>query len=143
MAEQKGLALRLDIAPDTGPLVADRTRIRQVLWNILGNAIKFTDRGEISVKVWRDNGEVRFQVRDTGIGIAEENLPRIFDPFNQVEPGRRGSISGTGLVLSISKSLVELHGGHILVESQPGRGSSFSFSIPSRAASPAIGEKGL
>ena len=143
LAEQKGLALRLDIAPDTGPLVADRTRIRQVLWNILGNAIKFTDRGEISVKVWRDNGEVRFQVRDTGIGIAEENLPRIFDPFNQVEPGRRGSISGTGLGLSISKSLVELHGGHILVESQPGRGSSFSFSIPSRAASPAIGEKGL
>ena len=133
LAEQKGLALNLDIARDVGPLVADRTRVRQVLWNLIGNAIKFTDRGQIAVTVRRDNGEVLFAVRDTGIGIAPEHLPHIFDPFSQINPGRRGSISGTGLGLSISKSLVELHGGHIWVESQPGRGSTFHFAIPVRA----------
>ena len=131
LAEQKGLTLKLDIADDVGPLVADRTRIRQVLWNIVGNAIKFTDRGQIRVEVRRDNGEVLFSISDTGIGIAEEHLPRIFDHFSQVDPGRRGSISGTGLGLSISKSLVELHGGHITVESEPGQGSIFRFTIPS------------
>jgi signal transduction histidine kinase len=107
--------------------------VRQVLWNLIGNAIKFTDRGQIAVTVRRDNGEVLFAVRDTGIGIAPEHLPHIFDPFSQINPGRRGSISGTGLGLSISKSLVELHGGHIWVESQPGRGSTFHFAIPVRA----------
>ena len=130
LAEQKGLALHLDIPRDVGPLVADRTRVRQVLWNLVGNAIKFTDRGEIAVSARRDNGDVLFTVRDTGIGIAAEHLPNIFDQFSQIEPGRRASISGTGLGLSISKSLVELHGGHIWVESQLGQGSTFCFAIP-------------
>ena len=134
LAEQKGLSLNLDIARDVGPLVADRTRVRQVLWNLIGNAIKFTDRGQIAVTVRRENGDVLFAVSDTGIGIAPEHLPHIFDPFSQINPGRRGSISGTGLGLSISKSLVELHGGHIWVESRPGRGSTFCFAIPARAA---------
>ena len=134
LAEQKGLSLTLDIARDVGLLVADRTRVRQVLWNLIGNAIKFTDRGQIAVTVRRENGDVLFAVSDTGIGIAPEHLPHIFDPFSQINPGRRGSISGTGLGLSISKSLVELHGGHIWVESQPGRGSTFRFAIPARAA---------
>ncbi len=143
LAEQKGLKLSLDIASDVGALLADRTRIRQVLWNMLGNAIKFTDRGQITMRVWRDNGEMRFAVADTGIGIADENLARIFEPFNQVDPGRRGSISGTGLGLSISRSLVELHGGHVWVESEPGRGSSFYFSIPTRADAPARAAQAL
>ena len=132
LAEQKGLALHLDIPRDVGPLVADRTRVRQVLWNLVGNAVKFTDRGEIAVSARRDNGNVLFTVRDTGIGIAEEHLPNIFDQFNQIEPGRRASISGTGLGLSISKSLVELHGGHIWVESRLGQGSTFCFAIPAQ-----------
>ena len=143
LAEQKGLTLKLDIARDVGPLVADRTRVRQVLWNLIGNAIKFTDRGQIAVSVRRDNGEVLFTVTDTGIGIAAEHLPRIFDQFNQINPGRRGSISGTGLGLSISKSLVELHGGHIWVESRPGQGSAFHFALPNRVAEPDTTETAL
>ena len=143
LAEQKGLTLKLDIARNVGPLVADRTRVRQVLWNLIGNAIKFTDRGQIAVLVRRDNGEVLFTVTDTGIGIAAEHLPRIFDQFNQINPGRRGSISGTGLGLSISKSLVELHGGHIWVESRPGQGSAFHFALPARAADPTATETAL
>ena len=132
LAEQKGLDLRLDIAENMEPLVADRTRIRQVLWNIIGNAIKFTDRGRITVSVRPEDGHAQFCVSDTGIGILPENQPRIFDHFSQVEPGRRESVSGTGLGLSISKSLVELHGGRIWVESEPGRGSAFRFTIPFR-----------
>src|SRR5690606_804967 len=103
-----------------GLLTADRTRIRQVLWNIVGNAIKFTDHGGITVSIRPENGDVLFCVADTGIGIAPESLPRIFDHFNQIDAGRRESISGTGLGLSISKSLVELHGGRIWVESEAG-----------------------
>ena len=143
LAEQKGLTLKLDIAHNVGPLVADRTRVRQVLWNLIGNAIKFTDRGQIAVSVRRDNGAVLFTVTDTGIGIAAEHLPRIFDQFSQINPGRRGSISGTGLGLSISKSLVELHGGHIWVESRPGQGSAFHFALPNRAAEPDTTETAL
>lgn len=136
LAEQKGLSLRMDIPDDIGPLVADRTRVRQVLWNLIGNAIKFTDRGEIAVHARRENGDVLFTVVDTGIGIAAEHLPHIFDQFSQIDPGRRGSISGTGLGLSITKSLVELHGGHIWAESQPGQGSTFCFVIPALSPDP-------
>ncbi len=136
LAEQKGLSLRMDIPDDIGPLVADRTRVRQVLWNLIGNAIKFTDRGEIAVHARRENGEVLFTITDTGIGIAAEHLPHIFDQFSQIDPGRRGSISGTGLGLSITKSLVELHGGHIWAESRPGQGSTFCFVIPALSPEP-------
>ena len=132
LAEQKGLRLRLDIDGQVGTLTADRTRIRQILWNIVGNAIKFTDHGEIAVSIHPQNGDLLFCVADTGIGIAPEHLPRIFDHFSQIDAGRRESISGTGLGLSISKSLVELHGGQIGVDSEPGRGSTFRFTIPIR-----------
>lgn len=132
LAEQKGLTLRLDLDERVGLLTADRTRIRQVLWNIVGNAIKFTDHGGITVSIRPENGDVLFSVTDSGIGIARESLPRIFDHFSQIDAGRRESISGTGLGLSISKSLVELHGGRIWVESEAGRGSTFRFTIPVR-----------
>jgi signal transduction histidine kinase len=130
LAEQKGLALRLEIDQNVGALTADRTRVRQVLWNIVGNAIKFTDHGHIAVDIRRNDSDLLFSVVDTGIGIAAEHLPHIFDHFSQIEAGRRESISGTGLGLSISKSLVELHGGRIWVESEPGHGSIFRFTIP-------------
>ena len=130
LAEQKGLQLQLDVAEGVGLLTADRTRVRQVLWNLLGNAIKFTDHGTIRVAARPDGEALLFSVTDTGIGIAAEHLPHIFDHFSQVEGGRRESISGTGLGLSISKSLVELHGGHIWASSEPGRGSTFCFTIP-------------
>jgi signal transduction histidine kinase len=130
LAEQKGVDVRIDIDDSVGPLTADRTRVRQVLWNLVGNAVKFTDRGHITVSVRPQNGEVLFSVTDTGIGIAPEHLPRIFDHFSQIEAGRRESISGTGLGLSISKNLVELHGGRIWAESEVGRGSAFCFTLP-------------
>jgi signal transduction histidine kinase len=132
LAEQKGVDVRIDIDDGIGPLTADRTRIRQVLWNLVGNAIKFTDRGHITIAVRPQNGEVLFSVTDTGIGIAPEHLSHIFDHFSQIEAGRRESISGTGLGLSISKNLVELHGGRIWAESQVGRGSAFCFTLPTQ-----------
>ena len=130
LAEQKGLALRLDIDQRIGLVSADRTRLRQVLWNIVGNAIKFTDHGGITVSIRPENGDVLVCISDTGIGIAAENLPRIFDHFSQVEGTHRQSIGGTGLGLSISKSLVELHGGRLWVDSRLGEGSTFRFTIP-------------
>jgi signal transduction histidine kinase len=132
LAEQKGLEVRIAIDESIGLITADRTRMRQVLWNLVGNAVKFTDRGHITVSVTPENGEVLFSVKDTGIGIAPEHLPRIFDHFSQIEDGRRESVSGTGLGLSISKNLVELHGGRIWVESRIGHGSNFCFTIPTR-----------
>ncbi len=133
LAEQKGLALRLEIAEGVEPITADRTRVRQVLWNIIGNAIKFTDHGSIDVAICPDDDGVLFAVTDTGIGISPADQERIFEYFSQVDAGRRESISGTGLGLSISKSLVEYHGGRIWVESEPGRGSTFRFTIPRQA----------
>ena len=130
LAEQKGLALQLDIDPRIGLISADRTRLRQILWNIVGNAIKFTDHGAITVSIQPQNGDVLFCISDTGIGIAPDNLPRIFDHFSQVEGTHRPSIGGTGLGLSISKSLVELHGGRLWVESRLDEGSTFRFIIP-------------
>jgi signal transduction histidine kinase len=130
LAEQKGLNLELDIAEDVGALSADRTRVRQVLWNIVGNAIKFTDHGDVRVSVRRDNGEVIFVISDTGVGIAPDELPHVFEQFRQVDALPRGSIGGTGLGLSISKSLIELHGGRIWAESEPGKGSTFGFTLP-------------
>lgn len=130
LAEQKGLNLELSIDDDVSVVSADRTRVRQVLWNIVGNAIKYTDHGDVRVSVQRDNGQVVFTVRDTGVGIPPDELPHIFEQFRQVEPLSRGSVGGTGLGLSISKSLIELHGGRIWAESKPGQGSIFSFSLP-------------
>ncbi len=130
LAGQKGLELRLEITEGLKPLTADRTRIRQVLWNIIGNAIKFTDHGSITVAICPDDDDVLFVVTDTGIGIGPENQVHIFEYFSQVDAGRRESIGGTGLGLSISKSLVEYHGGRIWVESELGRGSTFRFIIP-------------
>jgi signal transduction histidine kinase len=132
LAEQKGLAVQIDIDDGVGLMMADRTRVRQVLWNLVGNAIKFTDQGRIDVAVRPDDGKILFSVSDSGIGIAPEHLPRIFDHFSQIESGRRESVSGTGLGLSISKNLVELHGGRIWVESELGRGSVFRFALPVR-----------
>ena len=113
-----------------------RQRLRQVLVNLLNNAVKFTEAGEVAVRVGRAEGEagVRFEVRDTGIGIAPDRLEQLFQAFTQVEPARGSRHSGTGLGLSISKQLVELMGGAIAAASAPGEGSTFSFTIPLGAA---------
>jgi signal transduction histidine kinase/DNA-binding NarL/FixJ family response regulator len=144
-AEEKGLSFHYALAPDLPAAVTiDETRLRQVLLNLLGNAVKFTDRGTVSLRVLRgeggaDDGAVplRFEVADTGIGMSAQQLGRLFQPFEQVAdvPRREG---GTGLGLAISGQLVRLMGGSIAVASEPGTGSTFSFelAVPVATSSP-------
>jgi CheY-like chemotaxis protein/HPt (histidine-containing phosphotransfer) domain-containing protein len=135
-AQEKGLALTCEIAPDVpGDLVGDPTRLRQVLLNLLGNAIKFTETGEVALRVTRDAdasvpGALRFTISDTGIGIPAEKLGAVFERFTQADSSTTRKYGGSGLGLTISKRLVELMGGHIRVESGIGKGSVFSFAVP-------------
>jgi CheY-like chemotaxis protein/HPt (histidine-containing phosphotransfer) domain-containing protein len=135
-ANEKGLALVCEIAPGTPTdLVGDPTRLRQVLLNLLGNAIKFTESGEVSLRVTPDANPsvptaLRFTVSDTGIGIPAEKLGRVFERFTQADSSTTRRFGGSGLGLTISKRLVELMGGRIWVESEVGKGSVFSFAVP-------------
>lgn len=136
LGREKGLELQFNIAANLPPcLVGDRTRLQQVLINLLGNAVKFTDKGsvrlDVSGKVRGAGGPVqlRFDVTDTGIGIEPEQLKRLFAPFTQLDGSSTRKYGGTGLGLSICKHLVELMGGHIMVDSEPAVGSRFSFTI--------------
>jgi len=131
-ARTKGLELHCRVAPDVPhAVVGDALRVRQVLVNLLGNALKFTERGEVVVRVDRapDGKTLRFSVRDTGIGIAPEQQERIFRQFEQLDPSVARRYGGTGLGLSISRKLVDCMGGRIWVESQPGQGSTFGFDV--------------
>ena len=135
-AERKGLQLvsRLDPAVPR-EVQADPTRLRQVLVNLLGNALKFTERGSVTLEAFLDPApepgslQLRFKVRDTGIGISPESMSRIFQPFSQVESASNRRYGGTGLGLSICKRIVELMGGALGVESRAGEGSEFWFTI--------------
>jgi len=135
-ARAKGLALRVVAPPvSTGLLVGDGLRLEQVLFNLIGNAIKFTERGEVALLVELcESNEVgvrlRFEVRDSGIGIAPDALAGLFVPFAQADAGNGRRYGGTGLGLSICKRLVELMGGQIGATSQPGMGSCFWFELP-------------
>jgi signal transduction histidine kinase/ActR/RegA family two-component response regulator len=130
LARSKGVALRADVQPDLPALVrGDPHRLRQVLLNLAGNALKFTDRGEVVVGVrWRD-GLASFEVRDTGIGMTAAVRQRLFEPFMQGDGSIARRYGGTGLGLTISRQLVERMGGSIQVESSEGHGSVFRFSI--------------
>lgn len=133
MAEAKGLALGTETAPGAVTVRADRRRVEQVLLNLLSNAIKFTEKGSVRITCAPEGDHLRVSVRDTGIGIRQEDLDKLFQPFRQIETGLSRQYEGTGLGLSISKRLVEMMGGTISVESEPGRGSTFSFTVPARA----------
>jgi two-component system, sensor histidine kinase and response regulator len=134
-AHEKGLELAGRIAPDVPDrLVGDAHRLRQVIVNLVGNAIKFTEKGEVVVQVENEVAEaehvvLRFVVSDTGIGIPREKQARIFQVFEQADGSTTREYGGTGLGLSISAQLVELMGGRITVDSEPGRGSRFQFSV--------------
>src|SRR5881398_1959108 len=135
-AREKHLELTVDVPPDVPHLVrGDPTRLRQVLMNLIGNAIKFTEEGEVDVSAaWvASHGErtsVRFLVRDTGIGISEQQRATIFDEFTQADASMTRRYGGTGLGLAIARRLVALMGGDLTVTSEIGRGSEFSFTLP-------------
>jgi len=128
--DSRGLELSLEV-PSSMPLVkADENRLQQVLFNLIGNAIKFTEQGRITVGASFDKQCVTVYVRDTGIGIPKEKQGLIFQSFVQAEGSISRKFGGTGLGLTISKKLVELHNGHITVDSELGQGSIFSFTLP-------------
>lgn len=125
-----GLSLDVEVPSDLPTLALDRTRVRQVLINLLNNAARFTRQGGVRVRAERRENEVVVSVADTGSGIASEDLPHVFDEFYQSTAPARRRAGGSGLGLTISKRLIELHGGAMWVDSKPGEGSTFSFSLP-------------
>lgn len=135
-AAEKALELAYVVGPGVPPgVVGDEVRLRQVLLNLLSNAVKFSDRGEVVVEVdllqdGAGDPQLRFAVRDQGIGIARDRLARVFEPFTQADPSTTRRYGGTGLGLAISSRLVGLMGGTLTVDSEVGVGSRFSFAIP-------------
>jgi GAF domain-containing protein len=130
-AARHGIQLSATVAKDVGAIDADERKVKQILYNLLSNAVKFTpDGGRVDIHVRAENGDIRVEVRDTGIGIAAADQERIFEEFRQA--GRERSREGTGLGLTLTKRFVELHGGRIWLESSPGRGSTFAFTLPVR-----------
>ncbi|MEZ5420075.1 MAG: ATP-binding protein [Vicinamibacterales bacterium] len=134
VASAKGVALSLECTQGLSPVAADPVRLRQVLLNLIGNALKFTERGAVSVRVRRSGGGVVCVVHDTGIGIPAEKQAQLFQPFSQVDASPSRRAAGTGLGLAISRRLVELMRGTLRVRSRAGRGSTFRVCLPACAA---------
>jgi signal transduction histidine kinase/CheY-like chemotaxis protein len=130
LAQQKPIQIRPDIADDLPEVWGDETRIRQVLLNLMSNAIKFTDSGSVTLSAKVVDNEIRLAVTDTGVGIPEEALLRIFDRFEQAQYDTDRHYGGTGLGLDISQRLCEMHGSKLQVESAVGQGSTFWFTLP-------------
>jgi signal transduction histidine kinase len=130
LASDKKLAFKLEPAPDLPPGHGDGRRLTQVLINLVGNAIKFTDTGEVAIKAEAIDGQFRVSVRDTGPGISAADQAKLFQEFQQADNAITRKKGGTGLGLAISKRIIEMHGGRIWVESHPGQGSTFSFTLP-------------
>lgn len=130
LIENKNVEMTVQIASDFPFVVADRKRLVQILFNLLHNAVKFTEEGQITVTASRDGGMAQIQITDTGIGIDEETLLTIFEPYGQGDSSLRGMSGGLGLGLSICRQLVEMHGGTLQVNSVLGEGSVFTFTLP-------------
>ncbi len=131
-ATEKGLALSCDGIPDDLTVLGDALRVRQVLTNLVGNAIKFTAAGSVRILASADDRHVRVSVVDTGIGIAAEHQEKLFSAFTQVDTSTTRRYGGTGLGLAICKRLVDGMGGKIGLDSAPGQGSTFWFELPRR-----------
>jgi signal transduction histidine kinase/DNA-binding response OmpR family regulator len=130
-AAQHGLALDLEVAPEVGTVRGDELKLKQVVLNLLSNAVKFTpDGGRVDVTARVDGGDAVVSVRDTGVGIPDEERDRIFEAFQRGGRGARTGTEGTGLGLTLSRRIVDLHGGRLWMESRVGEGSTFSFSVP-------------
>jgi GAF domain-containing protein len=132
LANSKKLVFKIEVPTNLPPARGDDRRLTQVLLNLVGNAIKFTDTGEVAVRAAASNGAYTISVRDTGPGIAEADQTKIFDEFQQADSTQTKAKGGTGLGLSIAKRIIEMHGGKLWVESSLGAGSTFSFTVPLR-----------
>jgi signal transduction histidine kinase len=130
LAADKKLTFKVEMAPELPPGRGDGRRLTQVLINLVGNAIKFTDAGEVAIKAEANNGAFYVSVRDTGPGISAADQAKLFQEFQQADNAITKKKGGTGLGLAISKRIIEMHGGKIWVESQLGQGSTFAFSLP-------------
>jgi len=130
LARKKQLAFSIEVPPDLPPGYGDERRLTQAVLNLVGNAIKFTDVGEVVIRAAKVNGSFEVSVRDTGPGISKADKARLFQEFAQAGNSITRKKGGTGLGLAISRRIIELHGGKIWVESAPGHGSTFSFTLP-------------
>jgi signal transduction histidine kinase len=138
LAAEKNISLRVTTAPDLPLGRGDERRISQVLLNLVGNAIKFTEVGEVRLEATAADGAFLVSVSDTGPGISEAEQQKIFEEFQQADASSTKTKGGTGLGLSIARRIVELHGGRLWVESSPGKGSTFSFALPVHVERPAV-----
>jgi signal transduction histidine kinase len=132
LAADKKIAFKAEIAPDLPSGRGDERRLTQVLLNLVGNAIKFTDSGEVAIRASASNRTYSVSVRDTGPGISEADQAKLFQEFQQADDSITRKKGGTGLGLAISKRIVEMHGGHIQLDSELGKGSTFSITLPIR-----------
>jgi signal transduction histidine kinase len=126
----KPLKIEKDVPLELPRLRADRTKVKQILLNLLSNAIKFTATGRVVVRVQPEPDAIHVSVADTGIGIKEHDLARLFEPFHRLNSPLSREAGGTGLGLAISKKFVELHGGRMWAESRENQGSTFHFALP-------------
>jgi signal transduction histidine kinase len=133
-ARRHAIALSCNIDPQIGDVAADERKFKQIMLNLLSNAVKFTsDGGRVDVDARLLNGHLEVSIRDTGVGIAENDQTAVFDKFRQVGRHYSAKQEGTGLGLALTRRFVELHGGTIRLESEPGKGSIFTFTIPVRS----------
>ena len=130
-AQRHDVTLHVNVDPQLGSIVADERKLKQILLNLLSNAVKFTpDGGRIEVRARLADGDIEIAVEDTGIGIAPADQAAVFEEFRQVGRQYTSKQEGTGLGLALTRRFVELHGGVIRVDSEPGKGSTFTFTLP-------------
>ncbi len=129
-AGKDGVTIRLDCPPDLPSPFADPARVKQIVINLVSNALRYTHEGSVTLKAWHQDKRVYVSVIDTGIGIAEADLPNVFERFWRADRSRNRNSGGTGLGLTICRRLVEIQGGEIQVKSQVGQGSKFTFWLP-------------
>ena len=130
-AQNHGIALELQVDPQVGEIHADERKVKQIVVNLLSNAVKFTpDGGRIELDARPNGNSVQVSVKDTGVGIAEKDQQAVFEEFRQVGGDYATKQEGTGLGLALTRRFVELHGGKISLESEPGKGSTFTFTLP-------------